>query len=168
MSALGFLRNEIDLRDKIFDEILKVVDEFSASCPSNSWITGRGWNPVFWSGKRWSAGAGLDALEIGLPGRCGCGVSTAPWAAAVPQCWKSTATSTATGAYAWRTLLDQGTRIAAGSDFPVEAGESLYRNPRRGRQGEPADGWIQEQKMRLAEALQASPWTPPTRPTRKR
>ena len=30
------------------------------------------------------------------------------------------------GAYAWRTFLDQGTRIAGGSDFPIESDESVF------------------------------------------
>ena len=30
------------------------------------------------------------------------------------------------GAYAWRTFLDQGTRIAGGSDFPVESDNPFF------------------------------------------
>ena len=30
------------------------------------------------------------------------------------------------GAYAWRKFLDQGTRIAGGSDFPVESGNPFF------------------------------------------
>ncbi|WP_250459215.1 amidohydrolase [Microbulbifer litoralis] len=63
------------------------------------------------------------------------------------------------GAYAWRTLLDGGTRIAAGSDFPVEPVNPFFgihaAVTRRDRQGRPPGGWKPEQKMRLAEALRA-------------
>ena len=34
------------------------------------------------------------------------------------------------GAYAWRTFLDQGTRIAGGSDFPVESDNPFFRTAR--------------------------------------
>ncbi|MFX0573100.1 amidohydrolase [Nocardia nepalensis] len=63
------------------------------------------------------------------------------------------------GAYAWRSLLDQGTIIAAGSDFPVSS-----HNPwdgihaavtRTDRDGQPAGGWHREQAMTVAEALRA-------------
>jgi predicted amidohydrolase YtcJ len=30
------------------------------------------------------------------------------------------------GAYAWRAFLDQGTRIADGSDFPIESPNPFY------------------------------------------
>ena len=63
------------------------------------------------------------------------------------------------GAYAWRSFLDQGTVIAAGSDFPVE-----YANPffgiyaavtRQDQQGNPVGGWIPQQAMTLAETFRA-------------
>lgn len=63
------------------------------------------------------------------------------------------------GGYAWRTLLDQGTVIAAGSDFPVSP-----ENPfdglhaavtRTDREGKPAGGWYPAQAMTPVEALRA-------------
>ena len=63
------------------------------------------------------------------------------------------------GAYAWRTFLDQGTRIAGGSDFPVE-----YPNPffglhaavtRTDHANRPEGGWHPEQAMTLMEAFRA-------------
>jgi predicted amidohydrolase YtcJ len=63
------------------------------------------------------------------------------------------------GAYAWRTFLDQGTVLAAGSDFPVSP-----ENPfdgmhaavtRTDRQGKPAGGWYPKQAMTPTEALRA-------------
>jgi predicted amidohydrolase YtcJ len=61
------------------------------------------------------------------------------------------------GAYAWRTVLNSGARIALGSDFPVE-----YVNPffgihsavtRQDQSGNPPGGWFPEQKLTLAEAI---------------
>ncbi len=63
------------------------------------------------------------------------------------------------GAYAWRTFLDQGTRIAGGSDFPVE-----YANPffglhaavtRTDHENHPPGGWQPSQAMTLLEAFRA-------------
>ncbi|SDK11865.1 amidohydrolase [Microbulbifer yueqingensis] len=63
------------------------------------------------------------------------------------------------GAYAWQKFLDQGTRIAAGSDFPVEPVNPLYgihaAVTRRDRQGHPASGWRSEEAMSLEEALRS-------------
>ncbi len=63
------------------------------------------------------------------------------------------------GAYAWRTLLDQGTIIAAGSDFPVELANPFHgihaAVTRQNHNNEPAGGWIPEQKMTLTEALRS-------------
>lgn len=63
------------------------------------------------------------------------------------------------GAYAWRTLLDQGITIASGSDFPVSS-----ENPfdglhaaitRTDREGAPAGGWYAEQCMTPVEAYRS-------------
>jgi len=61
-------------------------------------------------------------------------------------------------AYAFRTLLDQGTRLAFGSDAPVEPPNpflgmhaAVHRRLPSGEPGE--DGWRPEQRIRLAEAL---------------
>jgi predicted amidohydrolase YtcJ len=61
------------------------------------------------------------------------------------------------GAYAWRTVLNAGGRLALGSDFPVE-----YVNPffgiysavtRQDHEGKPAEGWYPGERLTLAEAL---------------
>ncbi|QBY05381.1 amidohydrolase [Thalassotalea sp. HSM 43] len=61
------------------------------------------------------------------------------------------------GAYAWRTLIDNGVVIAAGSDFPVE-----YPNPffglhasvtRQDQQNQPENGWYINEGMTLTEAF---------------
>lgn len=61
------------------------------------------------------------------------------------------------GAYAWRTFLDQGSRIACGSDFPVESPdpfEGLHAAvTRQNAAGAPAGGWYKNQAMTLNEAL---------------
>jgi predicted amidohydrolase YtcJ len=61
------------------------------------------------------------------------------------------------GAYAWRTFLDQGSRIACGSDFPVEppdAFEGLHAAvTRQNAAGAPTGGWYKNQAMTLTEAL---------------
>ena len=61
------------------------------------------------------------------------------------------------GAYAWRTALNSGIRLALGSDFPVE-----FVNPffgiyaavtRQDQKGWPSGGWYPDQKLTLAEAI---------------
>ena len=63
------------------------------------------------------------------------------------------------GAYAWHTLLEQGTIIAAGSDFPVELANPFYglhaAVTRQDRQNMPAGGWHAEESMSLEQALRA-------------
>jgi predicted amidohydrolase YtcJ len=63
------------------------------------------------------------------------------------------------GAYAWQTFLDQGTVIAAGSDFPVEDVNPFYglysAVTRKDHDGMPPGGWYSEQAMSRIEALRA-------------
>jgi predicted amidohydrolase YtcJ len=64
----------------------------------------------------------------------------------------------AISAYAWRSLLDQGTHLAFGSDAPVESPNPFWglhaAVTRRRADGSPgADGWYPEQRLSLAEAL---------------
>ena len=63
------------------------------------------------------------------------------------------------GAYAWRTFLDQGTRIAGGSDFPVESDNPFFglhaAVTRTDHAGRPVGGWHSEQAMTLLEAFRA-------------
>ena len=53
------------------------------------------------------------------------------------------------GAYAWQTFLDQGTVIAAGSDFPVEKVNPFYglysAVTRKDHEGMPPGGWYSDQ-----------------------
>ncbi|MGV7209363.1 amidohydrolase [Oxalobacteraceae bacterium A2-2] len=61
------------------------------------------------------------------------------------------------GAYAWRTFLQQGSRIACGSDFPIESPnpfEGLHAAvTRQNNAGVPDGGWYKNQAMTLTEAL---------------
>jgi len=63
------------------------------------------------------------------------------------------------GAYAWRTFLDQGTRIAGGSDFPVESDNPFFglhaAITRTDHEGQPPGGWHPEQAMTPVEAFRA-------------
>jgi len=63
------------------------------------------------------------------------------------------------GAYAWRTFLGQGTRIAAGSDFPVESADPFHglhaAVTRQDHAGRPPRGWHAGQAMTRQEALRA-------------
>ena len=62
-------------------------------------------------------------------------------------------------AYAWRSLIEAGSIIPGGSDFPVESPDPLLglyaAVTRQDLQGWPADGWHPEQRMSREEALNA-------------
>ncbi len=61
--------------------------------------------------------------------------------------------------YAWRSLLRQGARLALGTDCPVESLNPLLNLyaaiTRRRADGTPTDGWFPEERLTLAEALEA-------------
>ncbi len=61
------------------------------------------------------------------------------------------------GAYAWRTVLTSGARLALGSDFPVEAVNPFFgiyaAVTRQDQKGWPSGGWVPDQKLTLAEAI---------------
>ena len=63
------------------------------------------------------------------------------------------------GAYAWRTFLNQGTRIAAGSDFPIESPNPFFglhaAVTRTDHSNQPPGGWYSSQAMTLLEAFRA-------------
>lgn len=60
-------------------------------------------------------------------------------------------------AYAWRSLLDSGARVAFGSDFPVEAVDprlGLYAAvSRQDLEGVPVGGWYPDERVTRREAL---------------
>ena len=61
------------------------------------------------------------------------------------------------GAYAWRTVLDSGARLALGSDFPIEDVNPFFgiysAVTRQDQSGQPTGGWYPSQKLTLAEAI---------------
>ncbi|MEA2064133.1 MAG: amidohydrolase family protein, partial [Gemmatimonadota bacterium] len=61
-------------------------------------------------------------------------------------------------AYAWRSILEAGGRIAFGTDCPVEPMdpmEGLYAAvSRKGRDGRPPGGWFPEQRLTMEEAIE--------------
>ena len=61
------------------------------------------------------------------------------------------------GAYAWRSLLDVGAKIAFGTDYavePLDPMEGLYAAvTRKDRAGEEGDGWFPEQKLTMEKAI---------------
>jgi hypothetical protein len=63
------------------------------------------------------------------------------------------------GAYAWRTMLDKGVPLAAGSDFPVEEVRPLLgiyaAVTRQDAVGQPPGGWFPAQRITLEEAIAA-------------
>ena len=63
------------------------------------------------------------------------------------------------GAYAWRTFLDQGSIVVAGSDYPVELANPFdgihAAVTRQDKSNQPEGGWIPSQAMSLEEAMRA-------------
>ncbi len=63
------------------------------------------------------------------------------------------------GAYAWHALLSHGTRIAGGSDFPVESPNPFFglhaAVARTDHQGRPHGGWYPAQAMSRLEAFRS-------------
>lgn len=63
------------------------------------------------------------------------------------------------GAYAWQTFLQQGTIVAAGSDFPVELSNPFFglhaAVTRQDRANQPEGGWYAHEAMTLQQALRA-------------
>ncbi|MDW7549585.1 amidohydrolase [Pseudoalteromonas peptidolytica] len=63
------------------------------------------------------------------------------------------------GAYAWQTFLKQGSRVAAGSDFPVELANPFHglhaAITRQDHQNLPEQGWRPAEKLTKVQALRA-------------
>jgi predicted amidohydrolase YtcJ len=65
------------------------------------------------------------------------------------------------GAYAWQTFLKEGVHLPNGSDFPVESPNPIWglyaAITRQDKSGQPAGGWLPEQRLSREEALRS--WT---------
>jgi len=63
------------------------------------------------------------------------------------------------GAYAWRSVLKSGARLAFGTDFPVESPNPFpglaAAISRQDMQGQPPGGWMPSERLTFAEALDA-------------
>ncbi|HEX2764526.1 MAG TPA: amidohydrolase [Allosphingosinicella sp.] len=63
------------------------------------------------------------------------------------------------GAYAWRSMLANGSRLAFGSDYPVESPDPFpglaAAISREDAEGQPPGGWLPEQRLTLEQALRA-------------
>jgi predicted amidohydrolase YtcJ len=63
------------------------------------------------------------------------------------------------GAYAWQTFLKQGSRVVAGSDFPVELANPFFglhaAVTRQDRDNQPEQGWIKEESLTVEQAFKA-------------
>lgn len=61
------------------------------------------------------------------------------------------------GAYAWQKFIQQGSRIASGSDFPVELANPFHglhaAITRQDHQNMPQSGWLPDERMTPAQAL---------------
>ncbi|MEA2568022.1 MAG: hypothetical protein QOI24_23 [Acidobacteriota bacterium] len=61
------------------------------------------------------------------------------------------------GAYAWRTVVNSGARLALGSDFPVEDVNPFFglysAVTRQDQKGNPPGGWYPDQKLTMDEAV---------------
>lgn len=62
------------------------------------------------------------------------------------------------GAYAWRSMLDAGVKLAFGSDYivePLNPLDGIYAAvTRKDRQGEEGEGWFPDQKLTVEEAIE--------------
>jgi len=63
------------------------------------------------------------------------------------------------GAYAWKSMIDAGSRLAFGSDFPVESPNPFHglavAVSRQDAQGRPPGGWLPDEKLTMEQAFAA-------------
>ncbi|EAS47000.1 Predicted metal-dependent amidohydrolase with the TIM-barrel fold [gamma proteobacterium HTCC2207] len=63
------------------------------------------------------------------------------------------------GAYAWRSFLNQGSRVVSGSDFPVELAapfDGIHAAvTRQNKANQPEGGWIAEEAMTIKETMRS-------------
>jgi len=102
----------------------------------------------------------LDSLDIPRFGEQGVIASMQPRHATSDMPWAADRLGeerVAEGAYAWRSILEMGGKLAFGSDFPVEPPNPLLGMysavTRQDEQGQPEGGWYPEQRLTMEEAL---------------
>ena len=101
----------------------------------------------------------LDEADVGRFARLGIVASMQPTHATSDMYWAGDRLGPEREryAYAWRSLLDAGARLAFGSDFPVERANPmlglLAAVARQDTEGWPEGGWHPEQAVSRAEAL---------------
>jgi hypothetical protein len=101
----------------------------------------------------------VDLADIARFVRLGAVASMQPTHATSDMAWVPARIGAARlpGAYAWRRFLDAGVPLALGSDFPVEQPApslGLYAAvTRQDRDGQPAGGWLPDQRLTLWEAV---------------
>lgn len=92
----------------------------------------------------------LGVLPMMQPTHC---TSDMPWAG------ERLGAQRLAGAYAWRSLLDQGSIVPGGSDFPVESPNPIWgfyaAITRQDHEGRPEGGWFPQQRMTRLEALKS-------------
>jgi len=63
------------------------------------------------------------------------------------------------GAYAWRSFLDQGSRLVSGSDYPIELANPFHgihaAVTRQNKKNKPDNGWVPEQAITIEEAMRS-------------
>ena len=104
----------------------------------------------------------LDAADIPRFAALGVIASMQPTHATSDMPWvpaRLGAARTAEGAYVWQKLRHAGARFASGSDFPVEEPNPLLgfyaAITRQSPAGEPAGGWMPDQRLSRDEALRS-------------
>jgi predicted amidohydrolase YtcJ len=101
----------------------------------------------------------LDPQDIPRFGRMGIIASLQPTHCPSDMPWAGLRLGPARlgGAYAWRSLLDSGCRLAGGSDAPVEPPDPLLglqaAITRQDAAGQPPEGWMPAQRLSPLEAL---------------
>jgi predicted amidohydrolase YtcJ len=101
----------------------------------------------------------VDPSDIPRFARLGVIASMQPTHATSDMPWAEARVGSArlAGAYAWRRFLGANVALALGSDFPVESSDPAFglfaAVTRTDRNGAPSGGWLPDQRLTIAEAL---------------
>ena len=103
----------------------------------------------------------IDLADIQRMAKLGLIASMQPTHATSDMPWAEARVGTQrlAGAYAWRRMLDAKVPLAFGSDFPVEQPSPLLglhaAVTRQDLAGQPAGGWLPDQRLTMTEAIAA-------------